>query len=69
MLVQRLGAELHALFQQELEEMGQHGGIEAHGVLHQQDSLHAHLLYVLGGVHLVFYQFDYGKYEVHVPQP
>ena len=66
--VQGFRRELQALLQHETVEVGQDGGIETDGILHQQNHLHARRHVVLQ-VHLVLNQLDDGKQQVRVAQP
>ena len=57
-LVERLGGKGHGLFQQKFVDMRQHRRVKSYRVLHQQYHLHAYVVDVVLGVHLVFQQLD-----------
>ena len=61
--------EVPALREDVAVQVRQDGGIEADGVLHEQDHLHAHLADVMVDVHLVLHQLDDGQDEVGIAQP
>ena len=67
--VECLGGELLALLQHEAVEVGQHGRVEADGVLHHENHLYSDLLDVVRQVHLVLDELDDGEQQVGVAQP
>ena len=68
-VVEGLLREFAALFEHHTVQVGQGGGVEADGVFHQQDGLHAHRGQVVGGVQLVLNQFDDGQQQFRVAEP
>ena len=68
-LVEGFFRELAALFQHDAIEVGQGGGIKSHGVLHEQNALHAHFGEVVVGVPFVLDEFDDGQQEFRVAEP
>ncbi len=67
--VEGLGGEVAALLEYVAIEVGQDGGVEPHGVLYEQNHLHASLIHVVLDVHLVLDELDDGKDEVGVAKP
>ena len=68
-LVQSLGHEVFRLFKDDLVNIGEITGIEADGVLHEQDGLHADFPDVVVDVHFIFDQFDDGQQKVGIAKP
>ncbi len=69
MAVQGFLGEILALLQDIIIKVRQDGTVEADGILHQENHLHARLLDVMLQVHLVLYQLDDGKNQVGITQP
>ena len=67
--IQSLRSKKLALLEHKLIQIGKNRRIETDRILHQQNHLHAHFLYVALQVHLVFYQLDDRHEQVIVSQP
>ena len=67
--VQCLRSKALALGKDVTVQIGQHRRIEADGVFHEQNHLHACLLDVMLQVHAVLYQFDDGENQIGIAQP
>ena len=69
LLVEGVPDGSYVLLQYHLVQQREVGGIVTHGILHQQDALHAGFQDVGRGVHAVFQQFDDGDDQVRAAVP